>query len=195
MLNALTPRTASHLQLGAGVFLRGLELPPDVTAETLRTLVARALEDDAMTLGLTTGGGEFRCVPMLRSPAEEARRAPLIDSVLLDGWVVTLSGTMAELTPDNLASAMPGACLERRGRVTELLLWTDAVEPLPTLCWVGDTGAGMALIELTDVINTSGAVFHFAARGEGRMPFQFRAHQRLPGDEYAPCRVLLLEET
>lgn len=194
MLNALTPRTAGHLQLGAGVFLRGLELPPDVTAETLRERVTHALEDDAMTFGLTTGGGEFRCVPMLRSPAEEARRAPLIDGVLLDGWVVTLSGTMAELTPDNLASAMPGARLERHGRVTELRLRTDAVEPLPALCWVGDTGAGLVLIELTDAVNTSGAVFRFVERGEGRLPFQFRAHQRLPGDEYAPCRVLLLEE-
>lgn len=196
MLNALTERAVGSLQLGAGVFLTELDLDRAQSAGELRAMIAEALEDEGKTLGMTTGGGWFRCVPALRSPGEEARRPPTVDGLLLDGWVVTLSGTMVALTPERMAALLPGSLISRVGRVTELRPG-GMIPPesyLPRLCWVGDTTGGLVAIELTHALNVGGAAFHFVERGEGTMPFEFRAHHDAPGDGAAPCRVVFLED-
>lgn len=196
MINTLTERTVGSLQLGAGAFLLALDLDGAATARELRERIADALEDDERTLGMTTGGGWFRCVPALRSPGEEHRRPPTAGETLLDGWVVTLSGTLVELTPAHLAAVLPGARISRTGRVTELTLSgaLPTAEALPRLCWVGDTTGGLVAIELTGAMNVAGAAFHFVERGEGSVPFEFRAHQAAPGASETPCRVLFLED-
>ena len=194
MLNAQTERTVGSLQLGAGVFLLGLDLNQADAPAALRAMIAEALEDDTRTLGLTTGGGWFRCVPALRSPAQEARRPATVGDALVDGWVVTLTGTMVEITPEHVAAALPGAQVTRTGRLTELrprAAFTPA-DYLPRICWVGDTVRGLVAIELSHALNTGGAAFHFVERGEGTLPFEFRAHQDGPGDGFAPCRVVFL---
>ena len=193
LLTARRERAVGSLQLGAGVFLTGLDLDSATSARQLRERIAAALEDDTRTLGLTTGGGWFRCVPALRCPGEEARRPPTVGDALLDGWVVTLSGTMVELTPERLGMLLPGAQATRTGRVTELRLPRELPEALPTLCWVGDTTSGLVAIELTGAMNAAGAAFHFVERGEGTLPFEFRAHQEAPGEAEVPCRVVFLE--
>ena len=195
MLNAMTRRTVGSLQLGAGVFLLGLDLNRAATARALRDLIADALTDDARTLGMTTGGGWFRCIPALRSPAEDAGRPPTVDDTLLDGYVVTLTGAMVELTPEHMAALLPGTTIHRVGRIAELRpdATLTAAHYLPRLCWVGDTTSGLVAIELTNALNVAGASFHFVDRGEGVLPFEFRAHQDR-GDGRAPCRVVFLEE-
>lgn len=196
MLTALTDRTVGSLQLGAGVFLLNLDLNRADSARALRAMIADALTDDAQTLGMTTGGGWFRCIPALRSPAQEAGRPPTVDDTLLDGWLVTLTGAMVELTPERMATLLPGTTIRRTGRVTELLpgATLDPADYLPRLCWVGDTTSGLVAIELSHALNVAGAAFHFVERGEGAMPFEFRAHREAPGDGSAPCRVVFLEE-
>ena len=195
MLTGLTQRTVGSLQLGAGVFLLDLDLDKADSASSLRVLIADALKDDAHTLGMTTGGGWFRCIPALRSPAEEAGRPPTVYDALLDGWLVTLTGTMVGLTPAQMAALLPGTAIRRTGRVGELLpgATIGPADYLPRVCWVGDTTSGLVAIELTHALNVAGASFHFIDRGEGTMPFEFRAHQEV-ADGAAPCRVVFLEE-
>ena len=195
MLTTLTDRTVGNLQLGAGAFLLGLDLDAAATATALREQIAEALERDDQTLGMTTGGGWFRCTPALRSTGEEARRPPTVGDTLLDGWVVTLSGTMVELTPEHVSAVLPGSRVSRTGRVAELTLpgLLSPEDYLPRLCWVGDTSRGLVAIELTGAMNVAGAAFHFVERGEGTVPFEFRAHQEQPGGD-APCRVVFLED-
>lgn len=195
MLNPMTERTVGSLQLGAGAFLLGLDLSRADSAAALRAMIASALEDPAMTLGLTTGGGWFRCVPALRSPCEQARRPPTVGGALLDGWVVSLTGTMVEITPEHLRTALPGSRIERTGRLVELRPGAALSEAdyLPRVCWVGDTTKGLVAIELTGALNVAGAAFHFVERGEGTLPFEFRAHQEASDGLGAPCRVVFLE--
>ena len=194
MLNALTERAVGSLQLGAGVFLLDIDLNRSTSASSLRAMIADALKDDAHTLGMTTGGGWFRCIPALRSPAEDAGRPPTVDDTLIDGWVVTLTGTLVELTPERMARLLPGTVIHRVGRVTELRPGAAAAGDLPRLCWVGDTTGGLVAIELSHAVNVAGAAFHFVERGEGTLPFEFRAHHEQGGDLSAPCRVIFLEE-
>lgn len=192
------PQSAAvgSLELGAGVFLLGLDLDAARSAADLRGQIADALADDRKTLGLTTGGGWFRCVPALRAPGEDARRPPTLDGLLLDGWTVTLSGSLMELNAGRVAALLPGCEVSRVGRVAQLRPGA-ALDPgcyLPRLCWVGDTTRGLVAIELSNALNVGGAAFHFVERGEGAMPFEFRAHQAAPGDGRAPCRVMFLED-
>ena len=193
MTNLPSDRAVGSLQLGAGMFLTGIDPTRADSADALKEMIADAILDETRTLGLTTGGGWFRCVPALRSPAEAARRPPTLGDTLCDGWTVTLTGTLVELTPERLAQLLPGSALTRTGRVATLTLAPDlpAAAYLPRLCWVGDTTDGLVAIELTHALNVSGAALHFVDRGLGTLPFEFRAHQEAADD--VPCRVIFLE--
>ena len=193
MLTALTEETIGHLQLGAGVFLMSIDLDSPADPEALRREIASALTHPHNTLGYTTGGGWFRCVPALRSPQQEARRPATLDDTILDGWSVTLTGTLVELTPERLRLLLPGSQIQRTGRVAALTLSSrlNAAHYLPQLVWVGDTTRGLVAIELNNALSVPGAAFHFVDRGEGTLPFEFRAS--CEAGSGSPCRVLFLE--
>lgn len=194
MLTPITDHTPTSLQLGAGVFLLGLPIDAAPDAATLRAQIADALADESRTLGLTTGGGWFRCTPALRSPESAAGRTPSVGGVLVDGWTVTLTGTLLEVTPARLARLLPGCAVRRSARLTVLTPRAAlAAEHLPPLCWVGDTAAGLVAIELTGALNTAGAALRIVERGAGTLPFEFRAHRVGPREEEAPCRLIFLD--
>ena len=118
MISAIRPACFDHLQLGAGVFLTDFDPESAADAAALRAAIARAVAE-GRTLGVTQGGGMFRCVPALRHVEADGLRMPRTDSVLLTGWSVSLSGRLLELSPEHLAQALPGAALAGGG---ELLL-------------------------------------------------------------------------
>ena len=191
MLSSLTPETLGFLQLGSGGFVLDVDLEAPTVAD-LRHRLAEALASPDHTLGYARNGGCFRCTPALRSPQQAAHRPPTYDDTLLDGWTVTLSGTLSEVSPTHLQRLLPAAHLERTGRLTTLTPQPDLIPEhyIPQLVWVGDTPEGLLAIELTHVLNTPGMALHFLDRGEGTLPFEFRAHGEGP---QAPCRILYLE--
>lgn len=196
MLTGIHDRTFERLQLGPGVFLAGFDPEGARDAEALKELLARAIREDRGVIGATKGGGVFRCVPALRQVEADGLRGPRKGGVVNDGWTVRMTGTMMEITPENLARTLATADIARTGRVTTVTLRADvaAEDYLDRLCWVGDTARGAMLIELTNALNMTGASFSFADRGEGVLPFEFQAHSEGPDDGHAPCRILFFDE-
>lgn len=190
MLQGLTSRSISQLQLGAGVFLQDFDFRAAASAEELRALIAAAIEEGSGVWGLTTGPGMFRCRPLLHALGEDAGRIPTREDLSIDGWTATLSGTLAACSEQSLPLLLPGLIRHSEGRVITLRAPAELLRPacIPSLCWVGDTSCGLALIELTDALNVSGAAFTFLDGKEGSTPFEFRAHQA-PGSGEAPFRI------
>lgn len=194
MMTGMHSATPERLQLGAGVFLKNLDLTGVSSAVALRQRVAAAIAADSGVLGATRGGGTFRAVPQLRSIEADGAGTPFVGGTVLDGWDVRMTGTLLEITPANFADALVCAEVTTSGGMTTLRAWESLEDEdyIPQLCWIGDTARGLMLIELTGVLNVKGAAFTFRDRGEGELPFEFRAHADDAEQETAPFRVVFL---
>lgn len=194
MMTGMHSATPERLQLGAGVFLKNLDLTGVSSAVALRQRVAAAIAADSGVLGATRGGGTFRAVPQLRSIEADGAGTPFVGGTVLDGWDVRMTGTLLEITPANFADALVCAEVITSGGMTTLRAWESLEDEdyIPQLCWIGDTARGLMLIELTGVLNVKGAAFTFRDRGEGELPFEFRAHADSAEQETAPFRVVFL---
>jgi len=195
MTTGLNATTFDNLQLGAGVFLTGVDPQQARNADELRLLVAEAIADNTRCLGATRGGGSFECVPEIRHMEADGLRGPCVGATVNDGWRVTLRGTMLAVTAKSFAWALAAADVVVNGQMTEVTPRMDIADTdyLPRLCWAGDTSRGMVLIELHNALNVKGAVLSFTDKGEGTMPFEFVAHSVMGQEEHAPCRVLFFE--
>lgn len=197
MLTGLHEGSFGSMQLGAGLFLKGFDPDGADNASQLRQHLAAAVREGTGVIGVTRGGGVFRCVPKLRDIGADGQRGPTRGGVVLDGWTVTLSGTMLEITPDNFSMALAAASVERTGAKTTVRLRDRLSEEdyIPRLCWVGDTARGLVLIELTDVLNVAGASFVFGDEREGALPFTMQAHRRSAGgQDVLPMRIIFFAE-
>lgn len=194
MLTGLRPETMQHLLLGEGVFLVNFDGSAASSKEELADMLAQQLESGDGVLGATVGTGTFRCLPSIRHLEEEGARIPTVENTVNDGWRVRMTGTLREISPENLLRIIMNA--QQSGQGTGVLVRIPtALRPehfLFQLCWVGQMGGGLMLIELTQVINTAGAVLSFVPRGEGTLPFVFEAHGSIDDDAaWAPCRLVL----
>ena len=107
-------------------------------------------------------------------------------------WRVTLSGTMLDVTPENLARLLPSDT-EMTERVTTLTL-KQTRKPLSRLCWIGTTSRGLLVIELRNPLCISGASLTSVPDGAGRLPFTFLAQNDRPGDVNLPARLYWWKE-
>lgn len=195
MLTSIHPGSFDALQLGSGLFLKNFEADAAANADQLYDLVNAAVEEKRGLIGATRDGGRFRCMPRLRSVDMDGLRGPTRGDKVADGWDVTLSGTMMEITPENMALALGLAEVTHSAGRTTVRPRTQVTEDdyVPSLCWVGNTTRGAVLIELSNVLNVSGAAFSFGDRTEGALPFTFQAHAAV-GDDLPPCRVIFFRE-
>ena len=197
MVTGLRPETFENLQLNAGVFLKGFDLDTPADNDALETAILEALEAGTGVLGATRGGGSFRAVPTMRSIEADGKRAEFVGSQMIDTWDIRLTGTLLEITPENMKDALVCADMTTTGNKTTVKIRRDikTEDYIPSLCWVGDTARGFVAIELTNALNTAGANFTFTDKGEGTLPFEFVAHQAdLKGGEYLPVRVIFFDE-
>lgn len=166
MLISHHPASAECLQLGEGMLLCGFDLDKALSSRDPLDCMAEAVADDTKRIGTTCGGGIFRAVPREFDPESGSHRLPFAGSIRLIDWRVTLSGTMLDVTPENLAR----------------------------LCWIGTTSRGLLVIELRNPLCISGASLTSVPDGAGRLPFTFLAQNDRPGDVNLPARLYWWKE-
>lgn len=198
MVTGLRPESFQNMQLNAGVFLKNFDYSSATDAVSLFELIQETLETGEGVIGATTGGGSFQCTPTIRQIEADGMRAPIKGSTVNDMWVVKLTGTMKEITPENFADALICAELEKTGTMSTIKVRNSILDRdyIPSLCWIGDTGSeGYVLINITDALNLTGANFAFTDKGEGSLPFEFQAHQAdLTKSQYAPCEIIFIDK-
>ena len=195
MTTGLHEGSFENMQLGPGMFLVNFDPDKASNADELFALIIAALEGERGSIGATHGGGSFKCVPKLRSLEADGLRGPTRGAMVNDGWTVKLTGTMLEITPENYGWVLMSPTITREASMTTVEVRTDLADEdyLERLCWVGETGSGYVLIELSNVLNVAGAGFTFVDRGEGLLRFEFQAHQTLRDNDKAPCRIIFFD--
>ena len=199
MITGLTPSTYDKLQLNAGVFFKNLDWSSATDAASLKALIAGVISgtttNNGVCLGATRGGGTFECTPDTREVEADGARMPFVGSTINDGWTVQLTTTLIECTAENLKLALGSADATTSGNITTLTLRTDyaATDYIDKVCWIGDTSAGVMLIEIDNALSTGGLNFTFTDKGEGTIPLTLVAHQdSVDNQGTAPCRIALI---
>ena len=208
MITGLRKETFQNLLLNAGLFVVNLPYEDFASASqliaALKQLAASntvvngsdAQEGGAL-LGATIGGGTFRATPTIRNIEADGKRYEFVGSSQNDGWTIQMTGTLKEITPGTLKTALVMADVATTGSVTKVTLHTDIMEKdyIKSLIWVGDTSKGAALISLKNALNTTGASMTFTDKGEATLPFTFVAHQDNVDDyDLAPVEILFFED-
>lgn len=195
MTTGLDSASFQNLQLNAGVFLKKFDYSSITTVEALKTAIAEAMENPENRLGATRGGGSFQAVPQTRNIEADGKRYEFIGSTVYDYWDIHMTGTLLETTPGNVRDVLSSADAVTEGKVTKLTLRTQPEEKdYMDLVWIGDTSKGLMLIGLQNALNTAGMNFTFTDKGEGTLPFDFRAHQEKVNDyDTAPVDIIFLE--
>jgi len=196
MIKGARATSFQKLQLNAGAFLKNFNYAAYADADALKAAIRTALASDTYVLGLTQGGGTFQATPAIRPIEGDGLRGNTKGATLNDGWQVKLTGTMKEITADNMQLA--GMCADKSisGRMTTLTLRNDIADTdyIPHLIWVGDTSRGAVLIDLSNALNTTGINMTFTDKGEGTLPFEMLAHSDdLDADE-APVTIILFAD-
>lgn len=195
MVTGLTVETFKRLQLNAGIFLKNFDWTQYTTIETLAEAIEAAATNTENRLGATRGGGSFVATPETRNIEADGKRYEFIGSTVYDSWEIRMTGTLLETTPGNVRDVLSTADMkEQSAGVTVLTLRTQPKEEdYMRLTWIGDTSEGFVLIDLKNALNTAGMNFTFADKGEGTLPFDFRAHQDKVTDyDEAPVQIVFL---
>lgn len=195
MLTGLRPESFNNMQLNAGIFLENFDYSDITTAAALKTAI-EAAKTAGTIIGATVGDGTFTATPEVRQIEANGMRYPIIGSTVFDSWDVHLTGTMKEITGENFKRVLATANKTTSGAITKITMRTDllASDYINSICWVGDMlNQGLVLIDLKHVLNISGATFTFTDKGEGTLPFDFRAHcATLAEMDQAPVEIWLI---
>jgi hypothetical protein len=197
MVTGIRPKTFKNLVLNAGAFLEGFDWKTYKTVEELENAVIAALLDDGKTFGATIGGGSFQLAPTARQIEADGKRYEFVGSTVFDSWSVKMTGTLKEVTPGNFERILPTAEVTKNGNVTSIRVRTKLEDEdyIPSFVWVGDTSEGFILIELENVLNTTGANMTFTDKGEATLPFEFTAHKKDVSDmDEAPVTIVFFDQ-
>ena len=198
MMTAWRPATMENLQLNAGVFLANFDPDSYSDADALEDAILAILDEEGEELlGATIGDGTFVAEPEMRNIEGNGRRYDVVGGTVTDSWSCRLTGTMKEITPENFKRVLVSCDMVKTGNVTKLIIRTaiKRVDYIPKLCWVGDTSEGFVLIELDNALNVNGATFTFTDKGEGQLPFEFKAHVAdVTKQDEAPARILFFDK-
>lgn len=195
MVTGLTIETFQRLQLNAGIFLKNFDWTQYQTVEALAAAIADAAESPENRMGATRGGGSFVATPETRNIEADGKRYEFVGSTVYDSWDIRMTGTLLETTPGNVRDVLSTADIaSETDGVTVLKLRTQPKpEDYMHLTWIGDTSKGFVLIDLKNALNTVGMNFTFADKGEGTLPFEFRAHQDKVTDyDEAPVQIVFI---
>ncbi len=188
-----------NLQLNAGIFLENFDYSAITTVAQLKAAVAAAITAGTNILGMTRGGGTFTITREMRTSNVDGRRYAFKGDKFVDSMDGYLSGTLLEVTPENIKRVMSTANITTSGAKKTITFHT-AIDPdtdyIDHLCWVGDIADGsFVLIEIDNAFNTADFSMTFADKNEGTIPFEFHAHQ---GDvldyDDLPCRIVYFED-
>jgi len=193
--SGLTEKTPQSIQIGAGVFC--VNVPPFETKPDFASIVAavEAAREEGNVLGATRGGGTFVAKVEIGQIDIDDMRNPLPGTQEVTGGETRLTGTLVEISVENLKRILPMAMVdENDGGLTRSTVLLPS-HYLENVLWVGNkTDGGAIAIMIFKALNTEGVTLTFTSEGGATMPFSYLAH--LPdamNAQTAPFKIWDLE--
>lgn len=167
----LTSSTVKHLILDAGAYYKNydIELPAEQQRDKL--------------IGATAGGGSFTAVLTIRQVEVDGKRGAVKGFDEPEGWDVSISNTVKEITADNMKLALGLADVTEvsSGALTGYkkisgrndLLATDYCDNITWLGW--ESGSNKPLIIVVyNALSTNGLALTTQDKNEGTVPLTLR---------------------
>ena len=174
VINGLNSKTPENLLLGPGAVYKGFIVGTDTVEIASEKL-----------LGATKGGSNFKAVPSIRQPEIDGLRGAVKGMDIVDGWEVSLTTKLAEVTASNLQLAI-GPATKTDGvagppstidweiiKGTSCVLDTDYAD---NITWIGSlSGTNKpVIIQVYNALNVKGLELSFEDKGEGVIEAEFR---------------------
>lgn len=102
-LTGYTERTMENRQMGAGAYFKNY----DVETDTFTTAVT-----SGKLLGATQGGGSFTAKPIITTTEVDGVPSDAKGMEDIDGWEVSMSANILEITAENIKIALGAATIE-----------------------------------------------------------------------------------
>lgn len=189
-MNGYTADSPKHFMLDSGAFYKNFDMAIDTVATA-----------SAKLLGLTRGGGEFSAVPTIRAIVADGIKENTAGMNRIDNWVVTLKGTMLEMTTANFQALLGSATVDSTTNLTHDTITGNSeiaiTDYLTNITYIG-TISGSALpiiIQVSNAINLQGLTLASEDKNEGTMEALFTGHylpttqDKVPFTIYNPILV------
>ncbi len=202
-LTPLTTKTFEDLQYDSGIFIVGYDITKTPTYnaainEIYKIIAGTPTTAGAKCLGALKGGGTYADTAVFRSVELDGMRNAFKGSMVMDSRTQKLTGTMTEMSPENLELIMPGAEIDTENstddmKVMRFRTYIDTEKDyIKKIGCVLEIGKGLIYIELDNALNTAGTTLTFADKGNGTLPFELTATQGEMFSKYTPCRLIWL---
>ena len=170
-MNGYTAESPKHFMLDSGAFYKNF----DMATDTVATAAAKLL-------GLTRGGGEFSAVPTIRAIVADGIKENTTGFKRIDNWVVTLKGTMLEMTTANFQALLATSEVDSTTDPTYDAITAKseiALEDyLTNITYIGTISGSTlpVIIQVSNAINLQGLTLASEDKNEGTMEALFTGH-------------------
>lgn len=197
LTSPIRPEGFENLQLNAGIFLKNFPVSHFLTADSLKAAVNAEITAGTKILGMTTGGGTFTLRRETRTPEVDGRRYRFKGAEFVDSMDASMTSTLVETTYENFVAVL-GNAGRPSGVTGDVVHIHTAIGPehyQENIVWIGDTADGdLVAIEMQNGLNTADMTFTFQDKNEGKLPFEFHAHQdNVRAYDTAPVSVSFFE--
>lgn len=186
VFTGLTSNTPKKLLLDAGAFFRDYDLTKTYT------------DNAANLIGATQGGGSFSAVPTVRKIEVDGAKENVAQLQGIDGWVVTMTANVKEVTADNMALALGAAKSEAATEEgvagsTKIMAKADfeAADYLENITWVGRLSGSQdpVIIVVKNAVSVNGLSLTMADKAEANIPLTVTGHYSLDDLETPPFEI------
>lgn len=186
VFTGLTSNTPKKLLLDAGAFFKNYDLTKGYDGNA------------ANLIGATQGGGSFSAVPTVRKIEVDGAKENVAQLQSIDGWVVTMTANVKEVTADNMVLALGAAKSEEAAgegvagntRITAKADF-EASDYLENITWVGRLSGSQdpVIIVVKNAVSVNGLSLTMADKAEANIPLTVTGHYSLDDLETPPFEI------
>lgn len=183
-ITGLTANTPDKLLLDAGAFFKNYDLTKTYDQQASGALI-----------GATAGGGSFSAIPTVRKIEVDGGKENVEQLQTIDGWVVTLTANVKEVTVDTLKLALGAAesATSTAPAGTKITGKSDfeSTDYLTNITWVGRLSGSQSpvVIVIKNAISLNGLSMTMADKSEATIPVTITGHYDLSDLDTPPFEI------
>lgn len=192
MMTPIREETFKNMVFDAGILFKDLDYSSAKDAASLAALVKTAKESGTGLLGATKGGVNPQTNFEFWEAEPDGKRMSFKGAKRLSNADCVISGTLVEMTPDNVKDVL--ALADKTGTdviTVQPRFSIQAGDYIDHLVWIGNQGSdGLILVDLKNALCTVGLSSQTTDKDVGTLPFEFHGHADSVSSTDLPIKYL-----
>lgn len=184
MVSPITAETFQQLVFNAGMVLHDFDFSSAMHAGDLMALAMAEKAQKESWMGATDGGVNVQENRTYWEPGMDGKRLPFKGEKQFDTAKPKMTGTLLQHTPETVRKISGSAVITEEGDYVTKVQPTATIKPgdyMDNVVFIGNVGSdGLYLVEMKNVLCTSGMNWQTRDKGVATMPFEFSAHSDSP---------------